>query len=160
RLEAEIAALALLAFAGFTELALISYAPSDPLWTRAGRVSNLGGPVGALIARLLAGQFGWAAHALPFAGASAAIRYLRGLPIRPRWIPVAAWTGCWLSLAALLAAAAQIWPGVWPLSAGGKLGAALVRGLSGGVHLAGATLLLSIALVSSVLLATGASIRD
>ncbi|HXZ85894.1 MAG TPA: DNA translocase FtsK 4TM domain-containing protein, partial [Myxococcota bacterium] len=159
RLEAEIAALVLLAFAAFAELALLSYVPADPLWAWHSSVANRAGPVGALIAGLLAGQFGWAAHALPFAGAIAALRYLRGMPVRPRWIPLVAWTSCWLSLAALLAAGAKI-SGLWSASAGGRLGAGLVGALSSALHLAGATLLLCSVLVLSLLVATGTSLRD
>ena len=60
------------------------------------RVENWCGPAGALVAGVLAGSLGWAAHVLPVAAAVIAVRYLRGLPLRPRWIPVAGWTLCLL----------------------------------------------------------------
>jgi S-DNA-T family DNA segregation ATPase FtsK/SpoIIIE len=159
-MEAEAISLALLALAAFTELALLSYRPGDPLWGWGEDVSNRGGPVGALIAGALGGQLGWAAHALPFAGAIAAIRYLRGQPLRPRWIPLLAWCGCWISLAALLDVAAAAWPALVPAHAGGRIGAGTVRSLSRALHLPGTTLVLAIAFLLGLLVATGGSLRD
>jgi S-DNA-T family DNA segregation ATPase FtsK/SpoIIIE len=159
-MEAEAIALLLLALAGFAELALLSYDRADPLWGWGAEVSNLGGPVGALVAGALGGKLGWAAHALPIAGAIAAARYLLGQPIRPRWVPVAAWLGCWISLAALLASAARLWPEVVPASAGGDVGAATVRVLARAFHLPGTLLLVALGFLLSLLVATGGSLRD
>src|SRR5512144_2476793 len=99
RLEAEAVAVSLGALSIFVEIALLSYQPSDPLIARGVHVENWCGPAGALVAGLLAGSLGWAAQVLPAAAAVIAWRYLRGLPLRPRWIPVAGWTLCLLSLA-------------------------------------------------------------
>jgi S-DNA-T family DNA segregation ATPase FtsK/SpoIIIE len=159
-MEAEVVALSFLAAALFAELSLISYDPGDPLWGFGSRVSNRCGPVGALVAGALAGQLGWAAHGLPFAGAVGALRYLRGLPLRPRWIPLAAWTGALLSLAASFEAVARIWTGLGWEASGGRVGAAIVGLLSAAFYLPGTVLVLSIALVMSVLVATGGSLRD
>jgi S-DNA-T family DNA segregation ATPase FtsK/SpoIIIE len=65
-----------------------------------------------------------------------------------------------VSLAALLDVAAAVAPGLLPPSAGGSVGAAVVAGLSSALYLPGAALLLVIALVTSLLVATGASLRD
>jgi S-DNA-T family DNA segregation ATPase FtsK/SpoIIIE len=159
-MEAEVVALLLLALAGFAELALVSYRPSDPLWGFGADVANRAGPVGALVAGLLAGQLGWAAHALPFAGAIAAIRYLRGQPLRPRWVPIAAWVSCWLSFAAALVTLGRLWPDLGLAAAGGAIGSGLVDLSSKALYLPGTLLAASIGFVLSLLIATGGSIRD
>jgi len=159
-MEAEAIALLFLALAGFAELALLSYHPSDPLWGWGSKVSNLGGPVGALVAGMLGGKLGWAAHALPIAGAVAAARYLRGQPVRPRWVPFAAWLACWISLSAVLATTARLWPEVVPATAGGDVGAATVRALSRALYLPGTLLVVAIGFLLGLLIATGGSLRD
>jgi len=160
RLEAEAVALALFAVAGFVELALLSYSPVDPWWGFGTQVANRCGPVGALVAAGLAGALGWAAHVLPLAAAVVALRYLRGLPVRPRWIPVAAWSVFWLTLAASFAALHQALPSVFPAHAGGDLGHIVVAGLKDALYLTGTSLLLTITLTLSLLVATGISARD
>ncbi len=160
RLEAEAIALTLFALAGFVEMALLSYAPSDPWWGFGSPVQNRCGPIGALVAAALAGSLGWAAHVLPLAAVVVGVRYLRGLPVRPRWIPVVAWSVFWLTLAASFEALHRAAPSVVPSATGGSLGRAVVVALEQGVYLSGTTLLLSIALVLSLLIATGVSARD
>ncbi|MCZ6822877.1 MAG: DNA translocase FtsK 4TM domain-containing protein [Deltaproteobacteria bacterium] len=160
RLEAEVIFLTLFTVAGFVELALLSYVPSDPWWGFGSPVENRCGPVGALIAAGLAGSLGWAAHVLPLAGLVVGVRYLRGLPVRPRWIPLVAWSVFWLTLAASFEVLQRAVPSVLPPAAGGRLGRLVVVALEQGVYLTGTTLLLSIALVSSLLIATGVSARD
>ena len=160
RLEAEAVAVGLLALALFLEVALLSYVPSDPWWGFGERVANRCGPVGAAVAGVLAGSFGWAAHVLPIAAAWIALRYLRGLPMRPRWIPITAWGGFGVALAGSMDALRHSFPDALPAGAGGLLGRGLVDGLSGAVYLAGTHLVLAVALVLSLLAATGLSIRD
>ena len=142
RLEAEAVAVGLLALALFVEVALLSYVQSDPWWGFGERVANRCGPVGAAVAGVLAGSFGWAAHVLPVAAAWIALRYLRGLPMRPRWIPIAAWGGFWMALAGSLEALRNSFPDALPAGAGGLLGSVLVEGLSGAFYLAGTHLIL------------------
>ena len=160
RLEAEAIALTLFALAGFIELTLLSYAPSDPWWGFGSPVENRCGPVGALVAGGLAGMLGWAAHVLPLAALVVGVRYLRGLPVRPRWIPLAAWSVFWLTLAASFEVLQRALPALLPPAAGGSVGRVVVNALEQGVYLTGTTLLLSIALVLSLLIATGVSARD
>jgi S-DNA-T family DNA segregation ATPase FtsK/SpoIIIE len=160
RLEAEAVAVTLAALAAFTEVALLSYAPADPLIANGVRVANWCGPVGALVAGALAGSLGFAAHVLPLAAAGVAIRYLRGLPLRPRWIPLAGWTLCLLSLSAGFEVLHRAFPEAIASSAGGFLGAAVVGPLSRAFYLAGSTLVLAIALALGLLAATGVSLRD
>lgn len=160
RLEAEAVAVTLGALALFTEVALLSYDPADPTIANGVRVANWCGPVGALVAGALAGSLGFAAHFLPLAAAGVAVRYLRGLPLRPRWIPLAGWTLCLLSLSAGFEVLHRAFPETIGASAGGFLGAAVVGPLSRAFYLAGSSLVLLIALALGLLAATGVSLRD
>jgi S-DNA-T family DNA segregation ATPase FtsK/SpoIIIE len=160
RLEAEAVAVTLAALALFSEVALITYSPADPVVANGVRVANWCGPVGALVAGALAGTLGLAAHVLPLAAGVAAVRYLRGLPLRPRWIPLAGWTLCLLSLAAGFEVLHRALPDAVPAGAGGFLGAAVVGPLSRAFYLAGSSLVLLIALALGLLAATGVSLRD
>jgi S-DNA-T family DNA segregation ATPase FtsK/SpoIIIE len=158
--EAEVVALGLVAAALLLEVALASYSPADPFWGLGQPVENLCGPVGALLAYGLAGSLGWASHGLPLAALVVALRYLRGLPVRPRWVPIAAWSVFWVSVAASLDAAQRLFPAALSAELGGSFGAATVDALKSVVYLPGTTLLLSITLLSSLLIATGGSARD
>ncbi len=160
RLEAEAVALSLAALALFTEAALLSYSPSDPLIANGVRVANWCGPVGALVAGALAGSLGFAAHVLPLAAGVVAVRYLRGLPLRPRWIPLAGWTLCLLSLAGAFEILHRALPDTFSAAAGGLLGAAVVGPLSRAFYLAGSSFVLLIAAALGLLAATGVSLRD
>ncbi len=160
RVEAEAIALALIALAAFAEIALLSYDPADPLWGWGTRVSNRCGPVGALLAGGLAGQLGQAAHVLPLAAAVIAVRYLRGLTIRPRWIPMVSWSVFVLGLAAAAETLRRAVPEVPAGVSGGALGAQIVDGLSAALYLPGTAVVLSMALTLSLLIATGGSLRD
>jgi S-DNA-T family DNA segregation ATPase FtsK/SpoIIIE len=77
----EAAGVALLGLAGFTAIALWSYAPGDPLWG-AGRVANRGGQLGVLFASGLFGSVGLAAYFVVGVVAVIGARLLagRGLP--------------------------------------------------------------------------------
>src|SRR5258705_1017103 len=105
RLEADAVAVRFAALALLAEAAGLSYHPADPLIAHGARVENWCGPAGALVAGVLAGALGFAAHVLPLAGGVVAWRYLRGLPLRPRWIPLSGWALCLLALAGGLPAA-------------------------------------------------------
>jgi len=148
------------ALALFTEVALLSYSPSDPLYASGVRVANWCGPVGALVAGVLAGSLGFAAHVLPIAGGVVAVRYLRGLPLRPRWIPLAGWTLCLLSLAAGFEILHRSFPDTFAAGAGGVVGAGVVGPLSRAFYLAGSSFVLSITAALGLLAATGVSLRD
>ncbi|MBW2281224.1 MAG: DNA translocase FtsK 4TM domain-containing protein, partial [Deltaproteobacteria bacterium] len=160
RLEAEAVAVGLFALAAFLEVSLFSYSPSDPWWGFGAPVENLCGPAGAALAGVLAGGLGQAAHMLPLAAVWIALRYLRGLPIRARWIPLTAWTGFAFALAGSLDAFERSFPGSLPAAAGGALGSRLVDGLASAFYLPGTHLLLGVGLVLTLLAATGLSIRD
>ncbi|MEX2208792.1 MAG: DNA translocase FtsK 4TM domain-containing protein [Myxococcota bacterium] len=160
RLEAEAVAVSLAALALFTEVALLSYSPADPLLADGARVANWCGPVGALVAGALAGSLGFAAHVLPLAAVVVAIRYLRGLPLRPRWIPLAGWSLCLLSLSAGFEILHRALPDSVSASAGGVLGAAVVGPLSRAFYLAGTSFVLLIGAALGLLAATGVSLRD
>ncbi len=160
RLEAEAVAVSLGALALFVEIALLSYQPADPTFARGVPVENWCGPAGALVAGLLAGSLGWAAHVLPAAAAVIAWRYLRGLPLRPRWIPVAGWTLCLLSLAGGAEVLRRAFPEAVSAHAGGALGALVVAPLSHAFYLAGSSLVLLIALALGLMAGTGVSLRD
>ena len=153
-------AVTLAALALFAEVALLSYSPSDPVIADGVRVSNWCGPVGALVAGALAGTLGWAAHVLPLAAGVVGLRYLRGLPLRPRWIPLAGWTLCLLSLAAAFEILHRAFPDTIVAGAGGFLGAVVVGPLSRAFYLAGSSFVLLIAIALGLLAATGVSLRD
>ena len=124
------------------------------------RLENLCGPVGAFLARALAGTLGLAAHVLPFAALVGAVRYLRGLRLRPRWIPAVAWSVSWIALAGLFQVIHAVFPSPLPARSGGLVGEVLVSGLTALLYLPGTALVLSIALCVALLVATGGSVRD
>ena len=160
RLEAEAVAVSLATLALFTEVALLSYSPADPLYASGVRVANWCGPVGALVAGALAGMLGFAAHVLPIAAGVVAVRYLRGLPLRPRWIPLAGWSLSLVSLAAGFEILHQGFPDTFSIRAGGVLGAAIAGPLARAFYLAGSSFVLLIAAALGLLAATGVSLRD
>jgi S-DNA-T family DNA segregation ATPase FtsK/SpoIIIE len=88
------------------------------------------------------------------------VRYLRGLPLRSRWVPAVAWTVCWVALAGLLEVAHRGFPSTFGAASGGQVGRVIVRGLESGVYLPGTALLLAIAFAVGLLAATGMSLRD
>jgi S-DNA-T family DNA segregation ATPase FtsK/SpoIIIE len=160
RLEAEAIAIVLFALAGLVGAAIASYHPADPLWGFGSRVRNLCGPVGALVAAGVAGTIGWAGYALPAAGVLIGVRYLRGRPVRPRWIPLLAWTTFVLALAAFFEVLHQVAPRSFPSHAGGWLGEHAVGTLASAFYLPGTGFVLAILLATSFIVATGLSIRD
>ena len=160
RLEAEAVAVTFGALALFAEAALLSYQPADPLIAHGARVVNWCGPAGALVAGVLAGSLGFAAHVLPLAGGVVAWRYLRGLPLRPRWIPLAGWALCLLALAGSFEALHRALPDAVSAHAGGALGALVVVPLAGAFYLTGSALVLAIALALGLIAGTGMSLRD
>jgi S-DNA-T family DNA segregation ATPase FtsK/SpoIIIE len=160
RLEAEAVAVTFGALALFAEAALLSYHPADPLIAHGARVENWCGPAGALVAGVLAGTLGWAAHVLPLAGGVVAWRYLRGLPIRPRWIPLSGWALCLLALAGSFETLHRAFPDAVSAHAGGALGAVVVVPLAGAFYLTGSSFVLAIALALGLIAGTGMSLRD
>ncbi|MEE8556426.1 MAG: DNA translocase FtsK 4TM domain-containing protein [Myxococcota bacterium] len=160
RLEAEAVALGLLTLAAFLEVALLSHYPQDPWWGVGEDVQNLCGPVGATLARAGIGTLGLAAHVLPLGAVVGAVRYLRGLRMRPRWVPALAWTTSWVTLAGLFEVVRGVLPGWVPANAGGVVGEVLVGGLAALVYLPGTALLLTIAFCVALLVATGGSVRN
>jgi S-DNA-T family DNA segregation ATPase FtsK/SpoIIIE len=160
RLEAEAVSLALLALSGLVAAAVWSYHPGDPVWGFGQRVHNVCGPLGAMVAAALAGTVGWAGYALPIAGGVIAVRYLRGRPLRPRWIPLCAWSAFVLALAGSFEVWRRAAPGWLADHAGGTLGRLTVDGLSSALYLPGTAVVLAIALCTSFLVASGLSVRD
>jgi DNA segregation ATPase FtsK/SpoIIIE, S-DNA-T family len=160
RLEAEAVAVTFAALALFTEAALISYDPSDPLLAHGAHVQNWCGPAGAFIAGALAGTLGFAAHLLPLAAAVVAWRYLRGLPLRPRWIPLGGWALCLLALSGSFEVLHRAFPDAVSAHAAGALGALVVRPLVGAFYFTGSILVLLIALALGTIAGTGMSLRD
>lgn len=148
------------ALAGFLEVSLFSYDPRDPWWGFGTRVRNACGPAGAFVAAALAGTAGWAAHAIGIAACVVGARYLRGMPARARWIPLGAWTAFGLALAAGFDVLARAFPASVSAGAGGALGALIVGGLESVFYLAGTSFILFIAGLTSLLVATGGSLRD
>jgi S-DNA-T family DNA segregation ATPase FtsK/SpoIIIE len=160
RLEAEAVAIALVALAVFALGSLLSFDARDPWWGFGARVRNLCGPLGATLARALRGALGLAAHVLPLALVVAAARYLRGLPLRPRWVPLCAWGAVWLSLAGLLETAARLAPTWFGPAPGGLVGRAIGGVIERALHPLGSLIALALVLGVGLLVATGASLRD
>ena len=160
RLEAEAVAVTFGVLALFAEAALVSYDPSDPLLAHGVQVQNWCGPAGAFVAGVLAGTLGFAAHLLPLAAAVVAVRYLRGLPLRPRWIPLGGWALCVLALSGSFEVLHRAFPDAVSAHAGGALGAAVVRPLVAAFYLTGSILVLAIALALGTIAGTGMSLRD
>lgn len=158
RLEAEAIALALSAVGGLIALSVWSYDPSDSLLARAGEVRNLCGPVGAAIAGILAGALGWAGQAVPVACAVVATRYVRGRPLRPRWIPSVAWTTFTLALAAIFSTLHALLPDSVTQGAGGVVGTAVANALREALYPTGTAIVLGLLLVTSALVATGVTL--
>ncbi|HLY58214.1 MAG TPA: DNA translocase FtsK 4TM domain-containing protein [Stellaceae bacterium] len=97
-------------------LVLATYDPRDPsLDLATDKIpSNIGGPVGAIVADALIQTVGWASVLLPAVLAVWALRLLLNLPVRQLWVRM-------LSLAPLLILAA-IAIGILPNGAGGVIG--------------------------------------
>jgi len=159
RLEAEAMALALIALACLVEIALLTFSPADPLWGFGARVENACGPGGALAAGVLAGAFGRAAHLVPLLAAWLAVRYLRSLPMRPRWVPLLAWPAFAVLLAANLDVIHRLWPRALAADAGGRAGDAVVDALTIAFYPTGTMLVLVAGLALAFVLATGVSLR-
>jgi len=160
RLEAEAVAVTFGALALFAEAALLSYQTTDPLFAHGARVENWCGPAGALVAGMLAGSLGWAAHLLPLAAGVVAWRYLRGLPLRPRWIPLGGWALCVVALSGSFEAMHRAFPDSVSAHAGGAVGRLVVIPLASAFYLTGSVLVLAIALALGLIAGTGMSLRD
>ncbi|HTO70938.1 MAG TPA: DNA translocase FtsK 4TM domain-containing protein [Myxococcota bacterium] len=160
RLEAEAVAVTFGALALLAEAALVSYDPADPLVAHGAHVQNWCGPAGAFLAGVLAGTLGFAAHLLPLAGAVVAWRYLRGLPLRPHWIPLGGWALALGALAGGFELVHRALPDHVSAHAGGALGRIVAAPLVGAFYWTGAVLVLGIALALGVLAGTGLSLRD
>ncbi|MFI5316782.1 MAG: DNA translocase FtsK [Myxococcota bacterium] len=160
RLEAEAVAVTFGALALFAEVALLSYQPADPLFAHGARVENWCGPAGALVAGALAGTLGWAAHLLPLAAGVVAWRYLRGLPLRPRWIPLGGWALCLLALSGTFEVLHRAFPDAVSAHAAGFLGALVAVPLARAFYLTGSLFVLAIALALGLIAGTGMSLRD
>jgi S-DNA-T family DNA segregation ATPase FtsK/SpoIIIE len=80
--------------------------------------------------------------------------------VRPRWIPLLAWTTFVLALAAFFEVLHQVAPRSFPSHAGGWLGEHAVGTLASAFYLPGTGFVLAILLATSFIVATGLSIRD
>jgi len=159
RLEADAMVLALAALACLVEIALFTFSPADPLWSFGVRVENACGPGGALAAGLLTRALGQAAHLVPVLALWLAARYLRGLPMRPRWLPLLAWPAFAVLLAANLDVTQRLFPTALPADAGGRAGEAVVDALTRAFYPTGTVLVLGAGLALSFVVATGISLR-
>ncbi len=128
RLASESLGLALVGFALFAGLALLSFAPPDPIF-RLAPVQNLGGVVGASVSGLLLRGFGLGAYALVALLGLIGARLVAGLPA------VRAGASFWVGAALLLACASslpELLRGVAPARFGDLDGGGLGRLLTAG----------------------------
>ena len=145
-------------------VALLSFDPRDPGFSSTGTgdaIHNRVGSAGAYLADLLYFLFGRPAYLLPLALAVTALRMGRGListeassrsnfAVRGLGFVVLVMSSCALT--------ALHWnPGVLPQGAGGVVGMAVGSGLSSGLNLLGATLVLLAAWAASAAVAFGIS---
>ncbi|MHB2168334.1 DNA translocase FtsK [Alsobacter sp. R-9] len=139
RRAAEIAGLAMLAFAGACGLALVTWSVQDPSLNHAidGPVRNALGRPGAIVADILMQLIGVASIALIAPPALAGVRLLGGRPLVRARLRTLLWIGGTLAAAAVASAlpATARWP--LPTGLGGVVGDfafSLFRGLTGQEH--------------------------
>lgn len=166
----EVGILLLLALSIFLLIALFSYHPGDPGWSRSGdgtAVRNWGGAVGAWLSDVLFSLIGRIAYLLPLVLPWLALHRLglrRAMLRREGLLPVAGVVLLLLSLAALAAlreggeVSCNLGPGgVYPCGAGGLLGAQLAGFGRDVVGLQGSSLLLLTAVLAGLSLSAGVS---
>ena len=158
------AAISLAVIALVVVVALLSFDPGDPGFSSTGVgdvVHNRVGSGGAYLADLLYYLFGRPAYLLPLALGVTAVRMARARALAEASSRVNfAVRG--LGFAVLLMSSCSLtalhWnPGLLPVGAGGVVGTAVGSGLSGGLNLLGATLLLLAAWAASAAVAFGIS---
>jgi len=163
RLGQEVAALLLLGLALFVLLALVSYSLDDPqgllkVWS-APAVSNWGGKAGALLASGVLGFLGLSGFLAPLLLLGLAWQSHREGLDYLAWPQVLAALGLLASSAGLLGLA---WPYIpWEqglIHGGGYLGKALAAGLTGLLNRPGATLVLALLFLLSLMGATRLSL--
>ncbi|MFP4080736.1 MAG: DNA translocase FtsK, partial [Ectothiorhodospira sp.] len=158
------ALLVLTAAAAYLFIALATFDPSDPGWSRTGfhsGVSNLGGRAGAWFADLFLYLFGYLAYLAPVMVAYSGWLVFRGREetgeldlhtLGVRWLGflVTLVSGCGLATLHFL-------PGGLPMNAGGLLGEVIGEGLLPMFHLVGVTLFLLALFLTGVTWFTGLS---
>ena len=161
----EAALILLSALALYLLVALASYSPADPGWSRtgSGEIRNLGGPVGAWFADVALYLLGYMAYLFPvMVGFSGWLLYRGVTPqgtIDYRTLGLR-WLGFLLTVVAGCGLATlhfQPEPGALPLSAGGVLGNLVGEGLADAFSFLGATLFLLALFLTGVTLFTGLS---
>ena len=161
----EAALILLSALALYLLVALASYSPVDPGWSRtgSGEIRNLGGPVGAWFADVALYLLGYMAYLFPvMVGFSGWLLYRGVTPqgtIDYRTLGLR-WLGFLLTVVAGCGLATlhfQPEPGALPLSAGGVLGNLVGEGLADAFSFLGATLFLLALFLTGVTLFTGLS---
>lgn len=160
----EVALLVLTAIAVYLFLALISYSPDDPGWSRTGTdllVQNLGGRAGAFFADIFFYVFGYLAYLAPFAVGFSGWWIYRGRSDTGQldWSVLAwRWAGLVLTLVAGCGLAAMHFVGeVLPVTAGGILGLVVAQTMLPVLDLVGSSLLLLAIFLGGLTLFTGIS---
>ena len=158
----ETALLLLGALALYLLLALVSFDPQDPGWSRSGPgpVRNAGGVAGAWFADLAYFLFGWFAYLFPVGTAAAGWALFRGRRGGGgRWLWAQRLAGLMLTLGAGTALARLYDPGglALPEGAGGLLGTVVARALVQPFSPTGAALFLGALFLAGVTLLTGLS---
>ena len=134
RIARELCALALLAFAAFGTVSLVS--------VDIGRSPNLGGPVGAAIAATLDGMIGYQSYTAMLLVAWLAQRVWSGAKV----ITIAREVGGGMLLILALATAGALWD-LHDLKMGGELGAKLAATLNDSINIAGGTIAVALAFI-------------
>ncbi|WP_090206673.1 DNA translocase FtsK 4TM domain-containing protein [Ectothiorhodospira magna] len=154
----------MMAVAAYLSVALASYSPADPAWSRTGtdmQVTNLGGAAGAWMADVLFYALGYLAYLVPVAVAYGGWLMFRDRPDGPI-LDLQGLLTWGMGFAVILAAgcglaALHVLPGSLPLHGGGVLGELTSELLMPWLHLPGVTLVLLALLLIGITLFTGLS---
>ena len=153
----------LLTLALFMLLAMSSYSPSDPAWTRQGSdlvVHNMVGQTGAWVADVLFALFGWAAYLLPVTLVVSGISVFRHRREDWSWAMAGLRTSGWVLLAISCSVLLRIHANqisALPAGPGGMLGGWLFDLGISGLHWVGLTLAASLGAVLGSQMAWGFS---
>ncbi|HYL57742.1 MAG TPA: DNA translocase FtsK 4TM domain-containing protein [Candidatus Acidoferrales bacterium] len=139
RIARELGALALLAFAAFGTVSLLS--------VDLGRVPNLGGPVGASIAAAIGGMIGWQAYTTMVLVAWLAERVWTGAPAKT----IAREVGGGAVLILALATAGALWD-LRDVRTGGEIGASTATVLNDSLNVAGGLIAVALGLICALAL--------
>ncbi|MGC2305144.1 DNA translocase FtsK [Candidatus Binatus sp.] len=139
RIARELCALALLAFAAFGTVSLVS--------VDIGRSPNLGGPVGAAIAAMLAGLIGYQSYTAMILVAWLAQRVWTGASV----VTVAREIGGGVLLILALASASALWD-LHDIRMGGEVGASIATLLNDSINVAGGLIVVALGFICGLAL--------